>query len=836
MNKLFLNGSWNMKEASTDASFPVEVPGSVLSSLFHADAIEDPFDRMNEYQTRDLFWKDYEFSRDFQVTASILENENIELVCEGIDTLADIFINEKLAASVNNMHRTYRIPVKEFLTLGSNHIRVYFHSPLQFIEEYKYDENKKITYIPCGCMKGNQLIRKAHSMFGWDWGPQLIDAGIFRDIYLAAWSGSRIEDIMIHQEHFDHKVEVSVSVDCSLPTEKNKLGIRIFKENSGDDPAFYVIPADKKTAVFSIEDPELWWPNGYGEQPLYKIEIQLLDEEGNVLEEQEKIIGLRTLTISREKDQWGREFAFMVNGVKIFSMGGNYIPEDCIYSRITHERQEFLVKSMKRAHYNCVRIWGGGYYPSDYFYDLCDRNGLIIWQDLMYACNVYDVTDDFAKNCYLEAADNLKRLRHHASLGLICGNNEIESAWHHWDDFQTQSLNLRADYIKLFETVLPKAVKKYAPDVFFWPSSPSTEGCFNDPDNENNGDTHYWAVWHGQLPFTDYKNHFFRFCSEFGFQSFPALKTVETFAREEDQNIFSRVCESHQKNDAANGKMLYYLSENFRYPSNFSNLLYISQILQGMAMKYGVEHWRRHRGRCMGALYWQVNDDWPAPSWSSIDYFGRWKALHYLACDFFAPFTLSITTEGNHVLFYTENESMKDQKYTAALYLKDVNLNVISEVSVEGTIPALTSEKTIEWNLLDIPAYGDFNKKVVKAGNLDETLFLEGVLISEDGEVKRTVETLLPFKYMQLPKPSVSAEVTETAEGFDIALTTDAFAAFTELDFSDADVIFSDNYFHLTNKEPYHVFLAFEDIINGSFKDAADLKARLKIRTVGDTF
>ncbi len=393
------------------------------------------------------------------------------------------------------------------------------------------------------------------------------------------------------------------------------------------------VSANNNPAVLtsSIHNPKLWWPNGYGDQPLYKVQVELLDEDGTVLETITKRIGLRTLTISQEKDLWGKEFAFCVNGVKIFAMGGNYIPEDCIYSRITPEVQKYLLESCKRANFNCVRVWGGGYYPSDHFYDLCDEMGLIVWQDLMFACNVYDLTEEFEDNITKEITENVKRLRHHASLGLWCGNNEMESAWDHWPEVQSESKYLRADYIKMFEYVIPKAVRAADSETFFWQSSPSSGGCFDDPDDENRGDCHYWDVWHGQKPFTDYQKHYFRFCSEFGFQSFPCLKTVESFTEEKDRNIFSRVMENHQKNPAANGKILYYLSENFRYPENFRKLLYVSQILQGMAMKYGVDHWRRHRGRCMGTLYWQINDNWPVASWASIDYFGRWKALHYMA-------------------------------------------------------------------------------------------------------------------------------------------------------------------------------------------------------------
>ena len=674
MRQITLNGLWKMREAgeSTDGTaqreYTAEVPGSVLSVLLDAGAIPDPYVGRNEYAARELFCRDYWFWREFELDSEFLENEEISLVCLGLDTLAKISINGKEVFYADNMHRRWEIPVKDVLRPGKNELRILFLSALNYIDEYSYGENKEIQYVPCGAMKGNQLIRKAHSMFGWDWGPQLPDMGIFRDIFLEGWTGRKILDVRIHQKYdpkkADSAAEIRIFAEFSSDEKKaenQKIRVWIADEETGE------IQADLREDLgnfdfwegeFVLEHPRLWWPNGYGEQPLYTVHMVLENPDGSVKQEQKRTIGIRTLTVSRERDEWGREFAFMVNGVKLFAMGANYIPEDCIYSRITEERQKYLLTSAKRAHFNCIRVWGGGYYPSDTFYELCDRLGLIVWQDLMFACNVYDATEAFLENCRQEVIDNVKRLRHHPCLGLWCGNNEIESAWHHWEDFQKESMYLRADYIKLFEQVLPRAVKEHDPDTFYWPSSPSSGGCFDDPDAESDGDCHYWDVWHGQKPFTDYRKHCFRFCSEFGFQSFPCLKTVKAFAEPEDWNIFSRVMESHQKNDAANGKILYYLSENFCYPSDFEQFLYVSQVLQAMAIQYGVEHWRRNRGRCMGTLYWQLNDNWPAASWSSIDYFGRWKALHYLARRFFAPMASSIAVNGQRAELFLENETL----------------------------------------------------------------------------------------------------------------------------------------------------------------------------------
>lgn len=821
MKKVILNGAWKFGEKGREKKYPVTVPGTVLSGLLENEEIEDPFYRDNEYKTRELFWKDYEFIREFEADDALLAQEKIDLVCEGLDTLADVYINEKKVLSADNMHRTFKVPVKSVLKRGKNRIRIEFRSVLQYIENYPYRKNREIKYVPCGAMKGNELIRKAHSMFGWDWGPQLIDAGIFRDIYLTAYSGAKLDEVWIRQEHEPERVRLLIQTKLEGTAEKGEH-IRVSVEGAGGKE----IPAEAETkAELIVEHPKKWWPHGYGEQNLYTVTVELLATDGSVRDKITKRIGLRTLTISQEKDEWGQEFAFIVNGVKIFAKGGNYIPEDCCYTRITKERQEYLIRSCVRANFNCLRIWGGGYYPTDAFYDMCDEYGLIVWQDLMYACNVYDVTDAFAENIRQETLDNVKRLRHHASLGLWCGNNEIESAWDHWGDFQKETPYLRADYVKQFEDILPHAVKEADPDTFYWPSSPSSGGCFDEPDSENRGDTHYWDVWHGQKPFSDYRKYFFRFCSEFGFQSFPSYKTVESFTGEEDRNIFSEVMESHQKNDAANGKMLYYLSENFKYPKDFGSLLYVTQILQAMAIKSGVEHWRRNRGRCMGTLYWQVNDNWPVASWSGIDYFGRWKALHYAAKHFYAPVAASICVDGEKAGLYLENETRSGQQYQAKLTLKTLDFAVLDCVETKGSADELSSHLLLEKD------YSGLLKE-----NRKQEVFLEAEVTLLDGTVLKETEIFAPYKYMELRKPQIDAAVTEENGCYRIRLSTDTFVPFLELDFADADAIFDDNYLMMTGKTGTEVILKKEDIMSGSLKDAEDVKERLVLRSVADTY
>ena len=875
MQKQSLNGVWTMHPVCTPDSaymqtyqladsYPVKVPGSVLSALLDAGAIPDPYDRENEYSARELFWQDYSFDREFEVSQEFLAQEVVELVCYGVDTLAQVYINDTNVIYMDNMHRTWRIPVKKYLHEGKNTIRFHFLSTLRYIEDRitNAPENKQITIDASGAIFGEQYIRKAHSMFGWDWGAQLPDAGIFRNIELQAYNVARIEEVKYHQEHYEDHVMLQVETVLERSMDncgETSMEVLIYDPQGQLLDKHIMTTEDEVTYVseFAIHNPQLWWVNGLGQQPLYRVEARLLIN-GKEAQKNTDRIGLRTFTVSREKDQWGEEFAFVINGVKFFTMGADYIPEDCIYSRITRERMEYLIQSSVKAHYNCLRVWGGGYYPSDEFYDLCDEYGLIVWQDLMYACNVYDVTKEFEESIIAETIDNVKRLRHHASLGLWCGNNEIESAWAYWGNYQTQSQYLRADYIKQFEYILPKALKEADNETFFWPSSPSSGGCFDEPGDENRGDTHYWDVWHGQKPFSDYQKYFFRFCSEFGFQSFPSAKTVYSYTQPEDRNIFSPVMESHQKNDSANGKMLYYLAENFRYPRDFESLLYVTQVLQAVAIKSGVEHWRRNRGRCMGTLYWQINDNWPVASWSSIDYYGRWKALHYMACRFYEPIAGSIvripdadTAErngGEHfsaVAAYVQNETAQPVGVSVTMSLKTFDFQIITSQTQHMEIPAFGVSRVLEADysgyvqrqprILTSPAFKRVNDETHHYYD-KKSVFVEAVFTYEDGRVQTESDVLVPYKHVELPKPAIHAEVAGTEGFYSIALQSDVYAPFVEVDFEDADVIFSDNIINLTDDRPHIISFGTDDIQNGTFTDAADVKKRLRIRSLRDTY
>ena len=644
-----LNGEWQLKNRTTNLQLPCTVPGSVYSTYLQAGEMEDPYYRDNEMKVLPLMDDDYTMSRTFIVTEEMLTADSIQLQFLGLDTICVVYLNGIHLKSTNNMHRTYTIPVKERLNLGENCLEILFKSPSKFIKEAYATSRADGTG---DCTVGFPLIRKAHCMFGWDWGPRLPDAGIWRDVQLLIINKAEIKNVHIRQTHQDGKVTLYVQGDVkryngeavtaniflTSPTGETTTHAVCLKRIDKFNPENYT-----STTQIEVESPSLWWPNGLGEQPLYTVRFVVSKNEELVAEKSLRI-GLRTMTVAIKKDEFGESFAHQVNGVSFFGMGADYIPEDCLITNMTQEKTRRLLEDAKRANFNVIRVWGGGHYPADCFFDICDELGLVVWQDFMFACAVYNLDEAFEKNITEEIIDNVIRIRHHASLGLWCGNNEMEMFVKSglWVNNDRQ----RADYIKMYEYLFPKLLKKYDPDTFYWPASPSSGGSFDEPNDENRGDVHYWDVWHGNKPFTEYRKFYFRYVSEFGFQAFPDLETVERFTLPEDRNIFSFVMEKHQRNDAANGKIMNYLAQTYRYPNSFEMVLYTSQLLSAQAVQYGVEHWRRHRGRCMGAIIWQLNDCWPVASWASIDYNGRWKALHYAAKRFFAPVLLSCQEEG----------------------------------------------------------------------------------------------------------------------------------------------------------------------------------------------
>lgn len=780
MQTLSLNGQWRMT-TQTGESLPCAVPGSALQTLLENGRIPDPFDGRNERSVQEALSQGYRFARSFDVPKALLEQPHVDLVFEGLDTLADITLNGTAVSHTDNMHRIWRFPVKGLLTEGENTIEVAFASAA-LAAQAAAKENPDITYESYEGSAGSSLIRKAHYMYGWDWGPRLPDMGIWRPVRLEGYD-TRLTDVHFAQTHENGRVTLAARVQ----TDAECVSLRVY---SPDGTLYQAVQGDPKEQLsVVIERPALWWPNGLGAQPLYRAEIGLM-ENGVMTEEKTFRLGLRTLTMSIELDAYGRSFALSCNGVPFFAMGADYIPEDNLLGRVKIENTRRLIEDCVKAHFNCLRVWGGGIYPDDAFFDLCDEMGIVLWQDLMFACNVYRMTDAFERSIAAEARDNLRRIRHHACLGLICGNNEMEIAWLDWDNVKHHPAALKADYLYQFEYVLRRVCREEAPELFYWPSSPSSGGAFDDPGDMNRGDVHDWSVWHGSEPFENYTKRFPRFCSEFGFESFPDMKTLARFVHsEEDMNPFSPVMEAHQKCIGGNGKMLYYLSQMLRYPFSMEQLVLDTQYIQAEAMRAGVEHWRRNRGRCMGAIYWQLNDCWPVASWSSIDSAGRWKALHYAAKRFFAPTLLSVERKGGHCRFVVSNERLEGFSGTLLWKMRSARGDVLKQ----GTLPAKCAPMAAE-TLLSCDFDGPADDRVLEFKLLDE----QKRLVSEG------VELFDSPKRLPLAKPHFTYTTEKKDGGTKLTITSDCLAIGVFVDIDDGRL--DDNWLTLYPNEPRVLF------------------------------
>ncbi|MBR6029774.1 MAG: glycoside hydrolase family 2 protein [Clostridia bacterium] len=827
--RLSLEGEWVWRSEKETEQHIGHVPGSVLKDMLDSGLIEDPFWRENEYAVRDLFDRDYIYERDFTVPDEWAACDEADLVFEGLDTLADIELNGEPFASADDMHRTWVFPVKERLKPGANHIAVRLRSPLRFIREE--DARNDIFYCSTGSMRGTAALRKAHCMFGWDWGPQLPDAGIFRPVYLRGLTGARMEELRFSQRHEAGRVTLTVQASLhwsrageallrlSLTSPEGETCVRELCVCSGEGTP---------EAVFTVDSPRLWWPNGLGEQPLYTVTAELL-QEGQTVHRETKRIGLRTIRLCTAKDEWGSEFAFEVNGHRIFGMGANYIPQDSLISRVTPEKARALIADCAAANMNMIRVWGGGYYQHDAFYDACDEYGILVWHDLMFSCNVYalDEAGHFEENITAETRDNVRRIRHHACLALWCGNNEMESGWYGWKRLEGHHPRYPRDYLIIFERILNRVVQECDGVTPWWPSSPSSGGAFFETTSPNRGDQHYWDVWHSGKPFTAYREEHFRFCSEYGFQSFPSMKTIRAFTLPEDRNIFSHVMESHQKNRMANQKIFTYVADYFRYPKDMNAIAYVSQLLQLKAIQYGVEYWRQNRGRCMGSLYWQLNDCWPVASWASLDYYGRWKALHYGARRFYAPRMASCfeREELSPLLsWYVHNDTLEAYDGYLTVELRDSRFGLLRRLETDVRAEPLSASCVLREDFSALLPDAETRRRVFCEYRLE----VDGQVIS------RGTTLFAKPKHLDLPGVKYMAEVTERADDFDINLTADGFSYYTELDFHEWDAVFSDNYFDITRPEGVTVSVPRRFLPAGVTCD--EVRAALTIRSVRDSY
>ncbi len=804
MKRIDSQQNWKMRMVGTDDYIPASVPGSVYNDLLSAGRMEDPYYRDNENAALDLMRNDFEYLGNFTVSADdIYSSDEVLLRFNGLDTLADIELNGSNIGNVCNMHRTWDYSVKSLLRDGVNDLRIVFHSPVKYIAE-QYELDPEILGTE-DAMRGFPKIRKGHCMFGWDWGPRLPDAGIWKEVELLSVRSARFDRIYIHQEFGDALTDVSLDISYDLVYANGytsdsigESGLKVLVSIS--DPDGRVL-YDRKDITgredgLNIQSPQLWWPNGLGAHPLYTVTIELEDKDGVTCDRSVKRIGIRKLEISTAKDEYGEEFANVVNNVKFFAMGADYIPEDNILPRMNKERTRNLLEQCVAANFNCIRVWGGGIYPDDSFFDACDELGITVWQDFMFACANYRLTRDFEDNILAELKDQVRRLAHHPCIALWCGNNEMEMfvALGGWG----AKYAIKSDYVKMYEYLFPRLLEEEDPDRFYWPASPSSGGSFDNPNDPDRGDVHYWEVWHDNKPFTDYRNYYFRYLSEFGFQSFPSIRTIESFTLPEDRNVFSYVMEKHQRNASANGKIMNYMEQTFLYPNDLDTLIYASQLLQAEAIKYGVEHFRRNRGRCMGTVYWQLNDCWPVASWASIDYYGRWKALHYYARRFFAPLMVSCEEEGlltqsmnvnaepfdviKSIRLNVANESMTPRSGKVSWQLRNNEGTVLRESSENVSIDALSAVWLDRVELDEASLYEDYvSYQFEENGNVVS----EGTVL------------FCPPKHFKFTDP----ELTVTRGGDELIVSAARYAKGIEIRNDNDDLILSDNFFDLNGGE-----------------------------------
>jgi len=802
--------SWKFRDATERSAWhPAVVPGCVHRDLERNGLIPDPFFGTHELDLQWIEHRDWEYAATFQVSAAALAEETVELVCDGLDTLATITLNGRTVARTDNMFIGWRWDVTPFLRRGRNELRIRFASVGRALPKTRPEHQPKEFNDSVG---RSSVFRKQPCQFGWDWGPRFVTAGIWRDLRLEAWSGNRLESIRLTQDHADGAVTLALHPELTRPDRFVTYCVTIYL----GDRTVTEVSGRAGTLTARIAQPELWWPNGHGAQPLYTVVVRAQDRAGREIGTWSRRIGLRTIALDRSKDKWGESFRFIVNGRPIFAKGANWIPAHSFVAGLTRADYARDLQSAARANMNMLRVWGGGIYESEDFFDVCDELGLLVWQDFMFACTLYPGDRAFLASVRAEADHQVRRIRHRASLALWCGNNEIETL--NWEALE-KSPRLRRNYDAVFHKVLPAAVAAHDGVTPYWPTSPYRgPGRNNDytikPLGEKSGDTHYWDVWHARHPVKDYEKWRFRFVSEFGMQSYCSPETQATFCPPDQANVFGPVMENHQKNTAGNQIILDYVSRLYRFPKSQTALIYLSQLNQAHCMQTGVEHYRRIIPVCMGALYWQLNDCWPVASWSSIEHTGRWKALQHVARRFFAPALVSAHVPG------TETAIIGNYRRST---VRQVHLFTVYDAPAQA-------EGVLLWDLFHVDGrvvlggqkrvalrYGrsvkqqtlDLAQPIAQHGRdhlyLRIALEIDGVRVSEE-----TV-FLAPPRFVALPKPETEVTVrTLSPQKALLAFRSDVFQHRFAFELPGLPHHSSDNYFELYPREKKEVLVEFD--------------------------
>lgn len=777
MTRKSLCGDWLLCDKENKYRINAVVPGCNYLDLMREQVIPDPFYGTNE---KDVYWvseTDWIYTKKFEISPDELNADVITLHCKRLDTVCDISLNNAPVASVKSCHVGYCFDIKPFLQSGENEIRMYFHSPVNYVR-HKYRLER--TPANSNGQNGISHIRKPQCHFGWDWGPVLPPSGIDGDIFIEMRNCGKINDFKVRQrKNQDNSFTVSVEVAAEVK-DCETVEIEIISPDGS-------VLSKQQTCEgeFIISDPQLWWTHELSpksEQPLYTVKASLLSDN-KVLHSLSKKIGLREIRLNRKNDEYGQNFQFILNGVPLFIKGANHIPADSFITRFTKDKLEYLIDSVLYSNMNLLRVWGGGYYESDEFYDICDRKGILVWQDFCFACQPYPFFDEaFLSTVKEEIQYNVERLQHHASLALWCGNNEIESMSLAWQN--------RPKYVrwteKFFYDILPDEVRKYDEDTSFIPGTPCGVGHMKGFDRDNVGDTHLWAVWHGLQPMKYYRKRMTRFCSEFGFESLPDIKTIRQYAKPEDYDLHSDVFNSHQKCASGNDKMIYYVASRFRIPEKFEDWIYLSQVTQLECISDATEHWRRNKGRCNGSVYWQLNDCWGVCSWSSLDYYGNYKALQYKAKDFNAPLSVSIEDTKESINFYVLNDKNERQSVTLRYEIFDFSKGILKSSEFVADIKPLENAKLAELPITQLKSEYNLSDIGIRA------------VLTESGTVVNE-KTFLFKSEKELALPEVSLALNKSIENGEIVIkvSADKYARLIQLQSDLSSLPFSENFFDL---------------------------------------
>jgi beta-mannosidase len=851
-----LGANWEFFHPDSNRWLPAKVPGCIHTDLLRHGLIPDPFYGDNEKRLQWIERLDWEYRTTFDVDAATLAGEEIDLVAEGLDTLATLTLNDEVVARTENMFCGFRFPVKARLRAGRNALHIRFATTLDYLKAHEAWQPVKERNDPVG---GRSRIRKEQCQYSWDWGPRFVTCGVWRPIRLEAWSGNRLDGVHVAQTHArDGSVALALTPELARPARAasfratcslrgaivaTKTTAFAASHSSPRTPVSHALdasalPASLPPLSLELRNPELWWPAGRGAQPLYELRVELLDDRGAVLDVWSRRIGLRTIELARERDSAGESFFFRVNGRAIFAKGANWIPDHAFVTECTREHFAARLGAAVAANMNMIRVWGGGVYESDDFYDVCDELGLLVWQDFMFACALYPGAPEYAALVRAEADFQVRRLRHHASLALWCGNNEIPMMDILFEVLRRDRV-AAGNYAHIFHDVLPVAVAAHDPATPYWPSSPWTPPeLFADANAPGAGDVHYWDVWHARAPVKNYEKLEVRFCSEFGMQSYASAELAKTFCPPKSLNVFSPVMENHQKNGGGNATMLHYMAQRYRYASGYANLAYLSQLNQAYCMKVGVEHFRHRMPFTMGALYWQLNDCWPVASWSSLEFGGGWKALHHEARRFFAPSLVYLRTAGDveigrynavkntidaYELFTihdgpspvrailvwslrTLRGELVGQEHTRAVTLTPGEVVRVATCDfAEATAHALG-------NVGDTPAFAAANvlsttcREVAK-----ESIYLRAELRAENGEVysRQTAFFTVP-RFIDFEDPQIAVDFRPASDDtLELKIQSRSFAHAVALGFGDLMVELSDNWFDLHAREPRVVTAKF---------------------------